>query len=107
GLQRYASEIAQPSGNLPGTTITGVSVSPGGDSHSISHNNSIQWIDNFSFSRGAHALKAGVEIRRVQLNSLSFPTQSMVFASFSDFAANRVGCGSFASPDSVMPSPGD
>jgi hypothetical protein len=49
-------------------------------------------VDNWSTLRGAHALKAGVEIRRIQLiihDSASAQAGTLAYASLSDFQINK------------------
>ena len=74
---------------IPQTTITGVNVVPGVRADTSQRNTSFEYIDNVSWFRGAHAVKAGMNIRRVWHDFESTATTTLVFASLSDFAANR------------------
>lgn len=52
--------------------------------------NSFSEIDNLTWSRGRQTIKAGVEIRRVQLNQGNTESGTIAFASTAAFAANQV-----------------
>lgn len=56
--------------------------------------NSFSEIDNLTWVKGRHTLKAGVEIRRIQLNQGNTEAGTIVFASTSDFAANQLSTAS-------------
>ena len=56
--------------------------------------NSFSEIDNLTSIRSRHALKAGIEIRRVQLNQGNTEAGAVVFASLPDFVANQVSTAS-------------
>jgi len=56
--------------------------------------NSFSEIDNLTWLKGRHTLKAGVEIRRIQLNQGNTEAGTIVFASTSDFAANQLSTAS-------------
>src|SRR5262249_22221330 len=93
GINRFAGRLGeidplspQP---IPQTTITGVNVVPGLRGETSQRNTSFEYIDNVSWFRGAHTLKAGVNIRRVWHDFDSTPATTLVFPSLSDFAANR------------------
>jgi Carboxypeptidase regulatory-like domain len=93
GINRFAAlkgqldpDSPQP---IPQTTITGVSVVPGLTADTSQRNTSFEYIDNVSWSRGVHTVRTGVNIRRVWHDYDSGATTTLVFASLSDFAANR------------------
>ena len=57
---------------------------------SIGAGNSFSWIDNLTWIRGRHTVKAGVEIRRIQMNQGRTINGKITFASVEDLAANKV-----------------
>jgi hypothetical protein len=59
--------------------------------------NSFSWINNTTWVRGPQVLKAGVEIRRVQLNQGNTENGSLSFASLNAFALDQVNSASLAS----------
>jgi len=59
--------------------------------------NSYSWIDNITFVRGRHTIKAGVEFRRIQSNKGSSYSESLSYNSETDFLNN------FVNSDSVSP----
>jgi hypothetical protein len=93
GINRFAALKGQLDPHspqpIPQTTITGVSVVPGVTADTSQRNTSFEYIDNVSWSRGAHTVKTGVNIRRVWHDYDSAATTTLVFASLSDFVANR------------------
>jgi hypothetical protein len=52
--------------------------------------NSFSWIDNLTLIKNRHTVKAGVEIRRIQLNQENTENGTITFASTAAFAANSV-----------------
>ncbi len=52
--------------------------------------NSFSWIDNLTWIKSRHTVKAGVEIRRVQLNQGNTESGTVTYASTSAFANNSV-----------------
>jgi len=52
--------------------------------------NSFSWIDNLTWIKGRHTLKAGVEIRRIQLNQGNTESGTVTYASTDAFDTNRV-----------------
>ena len=93
GINRFAGRLGeldprspQP---IPQTTITGVNVVPGLRADTSQRNTSLEYIDNVSWFRGPHTVKAGVNIRRVWHDFDSTGTTALVFASLPDFSANR------------------
>jgi hypothetical protein len=46
--------------------------------------------DDFTWSRGAHTIKAGAEIKRVAYNSSTASESGLVFSSLAKFAANKL-----------------
>ncbi len=93
GINRFAGRLGeldpQSPQPIPLTTITGVNVVPGLMADTSQRNTSFEYIDNVSWFLGAHSVKAGVNIRRVWHDFDSTAATTLVFASLSDFAANR------------------
>jgi hypothetical protein len=69
--------------SVPGLTST---VGDGGPNDP---GNTYSIIDNYSTVRGRHTLKAGVEIRKIEINFSTLATYSIGYLSLNDFAANR------------------
>jgi Carboxypeptidase regulatory-like domain len=57
---------------------------------SIGVGNSFSYIDNVTWIKGRHTLKAGVEIRRIQLNQGNTEAGTITYASLSAFDQNQV-----------------
>ena len=100
GINRFAGRLGaldprspQP---IPQTTITGVNVVPGLGAETSQRSTSFEYIDNVSWFRGAHSVKAGVNIRRVWHDIDSTGATTLVFPSLLDFAANRPSQATFA-----------
>ncbi|HZR28208.1 MAG TPA: carboxypeptidase regulatory-like domain-containing protein [Terriglobales bacterium] len=64
--------------------------------------NSFSWIDNLTWVHGRHIIKAGIEVRRIQLQQGNTASGSIAFSKTPDlnaldaFAANQVNAASFA-----------
>jgi hypothetical protein len=58
--------------------------------------NSFAEIDNLTWTRGRHTMKAGVEVRRIQLNQGNTESGSIAYASTADFDANHVSTASLS-----------
>lgn len=59
--------------------------------------NSFSWIDNATWVHGRQVVKAGVEVRRIQLNQGNTESGSVSFASLSAFSFDQVNSASLAS----------
>jgi Carboxypeptidase regulatory-like domain len=57
---------------------------------SIGVGNSFSWIDNLTWNHGRHTVKAGIEIRRIQMNQGKTIGGKITFSSVEDLAANQV-----------------
>ena len=57
---------------------------------SIGVGNSFSWIDNLTWTHGLHTLKAGVEIRRIQMNQGKTISGKITFTSVENLAADNV-----------------
>lgn len=74
-----------------------LNVSPGpfdsasGNSLDTEVGNTFSWIDNLTMIRGRHTLKAGIDIRRIQLNNSgnTITTSDISYPSADDFINNR------------------
>ena len=60
------------------------------DRVSLGVGSSFSWIDNLTWVHGPHTVKAGVEIRRIQMNQGKTVSGKITFASVEDLAANNV-----------------
>jgi hypothetical protein len=66
--------------------------------YKIGVGNSFSYIDGLTFVRGAHTLKVGVEVRRIQLNQGNTDSGTVTFSSPASFLANSVSSASYANP---------
>ena len=58
--------------------------------------NSFSLIDNFTWVRDRHVIKAGIEVRRIQLQQGNTASGSVSYSSLNAFAENNVNSASFA-----------
>jgi hypothetical protein len=58
--------------------------------------NSYSYIDNLTLVRGAHTLKFGVELRRIQLNQGNTANGTITFSSTANFLSNSVSSATYA-----------
>ena len=76
--------------SLYSLSITGFASYALGD-HSYRKDNSYSFVDNFTYTRGRHTIKAGVEIRRMQENKLHLKSlQSLTYLSETAFTNNQL-----------------
>jgi Carboxypeptidase regulatory-like domain len=79
-------------------SITGLAGYSLGD-HSSRIDNSYSFIDNATFAKGRHTIKAGVEIRRMQENKVHpNPAQSLSYLSEANFINNVLDSYSYSPP---------
>lgn len=79
-------------------SITGFAGYSLGD-HSSRIDNSYSFVDNATFSKGRHTIKAGVEVRRMQENKLHpNPAQSLSYLSEANFLNNVLDSYSYSAP---------
>ena len=64
--------------------------------YKIGVGNTFSLIDNATKVRGAHTLKAGLEIRRIQLNQGNTASGTVSFSSLTNFSGNAVSAASYA-----------
>jgi len=64
--------------------------------YKIGVGNSYSYIDNLTLVRGAHTLKFGVEVRRIQLNQGNTPSGTVSFSSQANFLDNSVSSATYA-----------
>jgi hypothetical protein len=57
---------------------------------SISNPTSYSALDDFTFVRGQHTIKAGVEVRRILFNQDNAPSQGLSYASLNTFTSNQL-----------------
>jgi hypothetical protein len=89
GMQRWGSQIDSEE-PWPQTTIVGYTVVPGTQGNYLSNSTSFQYGDTMSLVKGEHALTWGATAWRVQVNSNSSPTSTMLFSSPQDFINDQV-----------------
>jgi hypothetical protein len=58
--------------------------------------NSFSWVDDVNWVHGKHAVKAGAEVRRIQLDQGNTASGTVSFSSLAKFAANAVNSASYA-----------
>jgi hypothetical protein len=91
-----------------GTSPASLSVSPFDGVSSTSLDTEVgttfNYIDNLTMVRGRHTLKTGVEIRRIRLNNSgnTLTTQSISYASASDFIDNAASSASYLQGEGVV-----
>jgi hypothetical protein len=71
------------------TTLSGNEYKPG-------VGNTFSYIDNLTWIKGNHALKFGVEVRRIQLNQGNTANGTVSFSSAASFASNSVSSATYA-----------
>jgi hypothetical protein len=87
--------------SLYSLSITGFSGYSLGD-HSWRRDNSYSFVDNFTYTKGRHTIKAGVEIRRMQENKLHPNTaQGLSYLSETNFINNVLDSYSYSPPGVV------
>ena len=59
-----------------------------GNSTSDQDGTTFSWIDNLSWVKGRHTVKAGVEVKRVQMNEGNSATTTLTYATVSNFQNN-------------------
>jgi hypothetical protein len=67
-----------------------------GDEYKLGVGNTFSYIDNLTWIKGAHTVKSGAEVRRVQLNQGNTPTGTIAFSSAANFGTNSVSSASHA-----------
>jgi Carboxypeptidase regulatory-like domain len=82
--------------SLYSLSITGFASYALGD-HSYRKDNSYSFVDNLTYTKGRHTIKAGVEIRRMQENKLHLKSlQSLTYVSETTFLNNQLSSFSFS-----------
>ena len=64
--------------------------------YKIGVGNSFSFIDNATLVRGAHTLKFGVEVRRIQLNQGNTASGTVTFSSLASFLGNSASAATYA-----------
>jgi len=82
--------------NIPYTIAVSGFTTLAGNQMKIGVGNSFSYIDNLTMVRGAHTLKLGAEIRRIQLNQGNTPSGAIAYSSTASFLANSVSSASYA-----------
>ncbi len=60
------------------------------DSTSDQDGTTFSWLDNISWTHGKHLIKAGVIVRRIQMNEGSSTTGTLTYTSLADFTSNQL-----------------
>lgn len=89
GMQRWGSQIdsAEP---WPQTTVIGYTAVPGTQGNFLSNSTSFQYGDTMSKVEGRHSLTWGATVWRIQVNSNSSATSTMLFNSPQNFINDQV-----------------
>ena len=89
------SPVALSVGDFDGVSDTSLDTEVG---------NTFSYIDNLTMVRGRHTLKAGVDIRRIQLNNSgnTLTTSSITYASATDFINNQASSASLLVGEGVV-----
>jgi hypothetical protein len=82
--------------NIPYTIAVSGFTTLASNQFKIGVGNSFSYIDNLTMVHGAHTLKFGAEIRRIQLNQGNTPSGAITYSSTADFLANSVSSASYA-----------
>ena len=77
-----------PTGSLYAIAVAGLSTLNNGRV-STGVGNSFSWLDNLTWVKGRNVIKAGVEVRRLQMNQGSSSYGTITYSSLSSFAANQ------------------
>jgi len=70
--------------NVSGFTALNAASTPDQDGTTFS------WLDNLSWMHGKHLIKAGVQIRRIQMNEGSSPSGTLTYTTLPDFTSNSL-----------------
>jgi hypothetical protein len=60
------------------------------DSTSAQDGTTFSWLDNLSWTHGRHLIKAGVDIRKIQMNEGSSPSGTLTYTALPDFTNNAL-----------------
>jgi hypothetical protein len=101
GMQRWGSQIDSEE-PWPQTTVVGYTAVPGTQGDYLSNSTSFQYGDTMSKVEGHHTLTWGATVWRIQVNSISSSTATMLFNSPQDFINDQV-----AQVVVVPPTPGN
>jgi hypothetical protein len=82
--------------NIPYTIAVSGFTTLAGNQFKIGVGNSFSYIDNLTMVRGAHTLKFGVEVRRIQLNQGNTPSGTVSYSSLASFLANVINSATYA-----------
>ncbi len=84
--------------NLPTAIAVSGFTTLANNQYKIGAGNSFSEIDNLTLVHGAHMLKFGVEVRRIQLNQGNTANGTVTYSSAAGFLANSVSSASYALP---------
>jgi hypothetical protein len=89
GVQRWGSQLEEEL-PLPTVNITGLTVDPGNGGFSRTNSTSYQYGDTVSWVHGAHTIKFGATVWKLEVNSLSHPSYSLTYTSLQNFINNSL-----------------
>ncbi|WP_158615456.1 TonB-dependent receptor [Acidipila sp. EB88] len=98
GMQRWVSTINSYE-DVPNTTITGLTISPGNQGLYFQAGTSFQYGDTLTYVHGQHTIKTGGSVYRIQVNRSSSDYDSILFASIDDFIHDRLATASITVGD--------
>jgi hypothetical protein len=82
------THFLNPTGSLDSIAVAGLtSLNNGRTSTGVG--NSFSWLDNLAWVKGRNVIKAGVEVRHIQMNQGSSSFGTITYNSLSSFAANQ------------------
>ena len=81
---------------LPYTVAVSGFTTLNNNSFKLGVGNSYSWVDTLTWVHGAHTLKFGGEVRRIQLNQGNTATGTISYASAAAFLANQVSSATYA-----------
>ena len=76
--------------NLPYTVNVSGFTALNPDSTSDQDGTTFSWLDDLSWTHGKHLIKAGVDIRRIQMNEGSSPSGTLTYTTLADFTSNAL-----------------
>jgi len=82
--------------NIPYTVAVSGFTTLAGNQYKPGVGNSYSYIDNLTLIRGAHTLKFGVEVRRIQLNQGNTPSGTITYSSLKNFLTNSISSATYA-----------
>ncbi|WP_321478263.1 carboxypeptidase regulatory-like domain-containing protein [uncultured Paludibaculum sp.] len=98
GMQRWGSQLISDN-PYPLLSVTGLTIVPGTRGRTRTNSSSYQVSDTMSLTTGAHSIKWGAAVYRIQVDRKSIPTSSITFTSIQDFINNSAASASVSVGD--------